>query len=215
MRIRALVVGLVIVGAGIAVTGRALSDDKGGKPAFSEEEMIKMAQEWMALAKPGEHHKQLNQFVGKWNTITKMWWGGPGTPAIETYGTAEIKWVLNGRFIMQESKGEMIMPSATGEMTKSPYNGMGFIGYDNYRNVFVGSWMDDVGTTMYTYKGTADPSGKVFNYYGEMDEPGLKMTGRMVHYRTTIINNDKHVFEVFDLAVGTDFKAFEITYTRQ
>ncbi len=41
------------------------------------------------------------------------------------------------------------------------------------------------------------------------------MTGRIVNYRTTIINNDKHIFEVFDLAVGTDYKAFEITYTRQ
>ena len=215
MRMRTLVVGLVIAGACVALSGRALSDDKGGQPEFSPEEMKKMMDEWLALGKPGDHHKHLNQFVGKWNTTTKMWMGGPAAPATETHGTAEIKWVLDGRFIMQESKGEMAMPSATGEMTRTPYNGMGFTGYDNYRNVYVGSWMDSVGTAMYTMKGTADPSGKVFNLYGEMDEPGMKMTGRIVNFRTTIINNDKHIFEVFDLAVGTDYKAFEITYTRQ
>ncbi len=215
MKLRALFVGLVIVGASIALTGRALSEDKGQQPAFTPEEMKKMMDEWMALGKPGKHHEQLNQFVGKWNSVTKMWFGGPGSPPVETHGTAEMKWVLNGRFMMHESKGEMAMPTATGEMTKTPYSGLGFLGYDNYRNVFVGSWMDGLGTAMYTYKGSADPSGKVFNYYGEMDEPGVKMIGRLVNYRTTIINNDKHIFEVFDLAVGTDYKAFEITYTRQ
>ena len=215
MRIRALVVGLVIIGASIALTGRALSDDKSGYPEPSPEEMAKMMEEWMAVAEPGEHHKHLNQFVGKWNTIMKIWFEGPGTPPVETHGTAEMKWILNGRFIMHESKGEMAMPTATGEMNKTPYSGLGFLGYDNYRNVFVGSWMDGLGTAMYTYKGTADPSGKVFNYYGEMDEPGVKMIGRLVNYRTTIINNDKHIFEVFDLAVGADYKTFEITYTRQ
>ena len=214
MRIRAVVVGLVIVGACIALTGRALSDEKGEQPAFTPEEMA-MMEEWKALAKPGKQHEHLNQFVGKWNTTTKVWYGGPGTPAAETHGTAEIKWVLSGRFIMQETKSQMKMPTATGEMETVPYQGMGFTGYDNYRNVYIGSWMDDLGTTMYTWKGTVDPSGKVFNFYGEMDEPGKKMTGRMVNYRTTIVNHDKHVFEMFDLAAGSDFKVFEITYTRQ
>ena len=49
MKKRALFVGLVIVGAGIALTGRALSEDKGGHPEFSPEEMKKMMDEWMAL----------------------------------------------------------------------------------------------------------------------------------------------------------------------
>jgi len=215
MRVRSLIVGLAAVGMFFIVVGRTWAEDKPAMGDMSPEEMAKMMEDWKALNQPSKGHDQLKQFVGKWNTVTKMWWGGPGTPATETKGTAEIKSIFGGRFIVQETTSEMQMPTATGEMETVPYHGMGITGYDNYRNVYISTWMDDMDTAMYTSRGTADPSGKIFSYYGEMDEPGMKMTGRMVHYKTRIINADKHVFEMFDLAVAPDYKVMEITYTRQ
>ena len=64
-------------------------------------------------------------------------------------------------------------------------------------------------------KGTCDPSGKVFTFYGEMDEPMIDVRGRMVKYVNRIIDDKKHVFEIYDLHAGPDYKVVEITYERK
>ena len=197
------------------ITTQVISDEQTPQGPYSPEDMAKMMEVWTALGAPGEHHKLLEPFVGQWNTVTKTWWGGPGSDPVESTGTTEVKWVLDGRFIMDETKSEFMMPTPTGEMKSTPYRGLGLTGYDNFRNMYVGVWMDSMGTQMLTMKGTADPSGKVFTFYGEMDEPGLNMVGRTVKYVTRIINNDKHVFEIYDLPVGDDYKVMELTYTRR
>ena len=215
MKPRTIVFGLGVIALSALVSTQAISGDKPGQGKYSPEDMAKMMQEWMALAAPGEHHKLLEPFVGQWNTVTKTWWGGPGSDAVQTNGTTEVKWILGGRYLMDETKSEFMMPTPTGEMKSTPYHGVGFTGYDNFRNMYVGVWMDDMGTQMLTMKGTAVPSGKVFTFYGEMDEPAMNMVGRTVKYVTRIINNDKHVFEIYDLPAGDDYKVMEITYTRR
>ena len=51
--------------------------------------------------------------------------------------------------------------------------------------------------------------------YGEMDDPMLGIHGRTVKHLTRFVNDDKHIFEIFDLAAGDDYKVIEITYTRK
>jgi hypothetical protein len=68
---------------------------------------------------------------------------------------------------------------------------------------------------MLTMRGGVDPSGKVFRYYGQMDEPMMDIVGRTVKYVNRIINDDKHVFEIIDLHAGDDYKVIELTYTRR
>ena len=82
-------------------------------------------------------------------------------------------------------------------------------------NMYVGCWADNMGTQMLTMKGMADPSGKVFTYFGEMDEPMLKVIGRTVKYVTRIVDKDTQVFEIFDLHAGPDYKVVEVTYKRK
>ena len=91
---------------------------------------------------------------------------------------------------------------------------MGLTGYDNYRNMYTGSWFSNMSTNMLTMTGTRHPQTGVFTYYGEMDEPGIKVTGRTVKYVTRIIDRNTHVFEIIDLHAGDDYKVIEITYTR-
>ncbi len=43
----------------------------------------------------------------------------------------------------------------------------------------------------------------------------LDIHGRMVKTVIRIINDDKHVFEMYDLAVGDAHKVMEITYARK
>jgi hypothetical protein len=168
----------------------------------------------MATMQPGPNHKWLDRFAGKWNTTMRMWMD-PSAPPMETKGTAEFKWILDGRFMSQEYKGEMLMPDATGAMKKIPHSGIGFLGYDNFRNVYVGNWCDSMGTTMLVFTGNKSQDGKTMTMYGQMDEPMLDIIGRTVKYVTRIENDRKFVFSVYDLHVADDYKAFEITYEKQ
>lgn len=200
------------------IAGLAFSQDKeaatGAMHEPSPEQMQAMMKEYMKTIEPGEGHKRLEYFIGTWDTVTLMWMGGPGSEPTESKGRSVMKWILGGRYVLHDHQGQMLVPDATGTMTMMPYNGMGLTGYDNVRNLYVSSWVNNMSTQMLTMKGACDPAGKVFTYYGEMDEPGMKVFGRVVKYVCRIIDKDKYVFEIIDLHAGDDYKVIEITYSR-
>jgi hypothetical protein len=181
----------------------------------SPDDMAKGMKAWMEAMKPGIHHKTFDDVLGQWDTVTKVWWGGPGTTPSETKGTTERRWVLGNRFVLEEAHGQMPMPDATGAMKMMPLEGMGMFGYDNFRNMYVGCWADTAGTQLLTMKGMADPSGKVITYFGEMDEPMMNVVGRTVKYVTRIVDKDTNVFEIYDLHAGDAYKVVEVTYKRK
>ena len=204
--------------AGALFVGRAMSQqDKPapGEPGGAMPDMQAMMKKWMATLKPNQNHKWLEQLAGKWNTTTRMWMMGPDAPPTEVKGTAEMKMVLDGRYLEQRAEGQMLMPTETGDMKPIPYAGMGLTGYDNFRKCYVGHWQDNMTTAMHTFKGQLDPSRKTLTMYGEMDEPMLDMVGRHVKYVTRIDSDKQFTFMVFDLAAGENHKALEIVYVRQ
>jgi hypothetical protein len=184
-----------------------------GGPAM--EEMKKMQERMMKVMMPGEHHKELEKFAGSWKTTLKMWMMGPAGPATTSSGTAEVRKVLDGRFMLEEYNGEMKMPGPDGKMQTMPFKGIGMMGYDNYKNMYVGSWADSMGTQLLNFMGTSPPGSKTITCYGQMDEPMMNVSGRMVKYETKIISDDKRVFTMYDLHAGPDYKVVEVTYERK
>jgi hypothetical protein len=181
----------------------------------SPPDMAAMMEAWMKTMRPGRGHQRLEPFVGKWDTVTKTWWGGPGSQAMENKGEQENTMVLGGRYLQSVYKGTTILPDDKGGMQSVPYEGMGLIGYDNYRKMYVGNWAHTMGTDMLIMRGAFDPAGKVLTFYGEMDEPMLGIVGRMVKYAFRVLDEDRYVFEVYDLHAGPEYKVSEITYTRK
>src|SRR6266852_9004741 len=59
------------------------------------------------LATPGEPHKLFASLAGSWETKTKEWME-PGKPPTESTGSAEMKMLLDGRFLYQEFNGNMM-----------------------------------------------------------------------------------------------------------
>ncbi|MGH7179921.1 MAG: DUF1579 domain-containing protein [Tepidisphaeraceae bacterium] len=207
-----IVVNAVVLGAVFAV-GRAMSQDK-PKDAPTTPDMAEMMKKWMATVEPGPNHKFLDQFVGNWKTTTKVWMD-PAAPPMQTAGTAEVKWVLGGRFILQQFKGAMLMPGPDGNMRKIPHEGMGLTGYDNFRHIYVGNWADNMGTALLSFSGTHVPGSKTLTMYGHMDEPMMDMVARTVKYVTTVESANKLVFAIYDLAAGDNYKVIEVTYEKQ
>jgi Protein of unknown function (DUF1579) len=189
-----------------ALASPALSQEKQGAAKMTPD-MQEMMKKWTEAATPGEPHKFFEQFVGKWDMATRMWMEGPGKPPAETKGTAEIRWIMDGRFILEE---------VVGQVMGQPHKGLGVTGYDNFKKKYVGYWLDNTSTALFNIEGSLDQTGKVLTSYGRMDEPMTGEHDKLIKFVTRVVSKDKRIFEIYDL-VGSpgEFKAVEIVYTRK
>lgn len=145
--------------------------------------------------------------VGTWDAEVKSWMNGLDGPPAVSKGTAEQKMLLGGRYLQQ---------SMTSEMMGQPFSGTGFTGFDNFKKKYVGVWIDNMTTAIATMEGSADKSGKTITMWGIMDEPATGEKNKKVKYVTHIVDANKHVFEMFDVATYGDKKpVMQITYTRK
>ena len=128
----------VCVSAVLATTAAnaEAGDNKGAQGKDDAQAMQAMQSMMIAMEKagaPGEHHKMLLKRVGKWDVVVKSWMA-PGQPPMETKGTAEAKSILGDRYIQM---------NFTGSFMDKPFIGIGTTGYDNIKNKFIGTWIDN------------------------------------------------------------------------
>ncbi len=195
----------VAVSALVLMSQVAWSQQEAGKKPTKADEQA-MMQKWMEAATPGAAHKPLDVCVGKWETSTSIWASGADKPPTVTKGTAEFKWILGGRFLQEDMQGQMM---------GQPYSGFGITGYDNFNKKYTMFWVDNSSTASFTADGTVDGTGKIFTYYGKMDEPMTGEHGKTVKYVSRVVDANKHTFEIFDLSrPEPDTRMVEITYTR-
>lgn len=199
---RQLMLGLTLVGATACVTHRVVSgEDRSGEQRPSAAQ----AKAPRRPTKPGKHHGHLKQFVGEWKAVVQVWEDPAGSPT-ESRGSMNYFWLLDGRFLGQEYKGES---------RDHPYDGLGAIGYDRVKKKYCGVWLDTASTAMTTELGDCDGDGKVFTFIGVEDDPA---TGRPVRRKSVrrVVGKDKHVVEQFrEDADGRMMKVLAITFTRK
>jgi hypothetical protein len=153
---------------------------------------------------PGEHHKHLNAGIGTWKTVMKMY-GMSGNELCTSEGTAERKWILNGRFIQEDYRDS------------DNFSGIGIIGYDNYRERYISTWCDNMGTAIMVMEGTCDPATKIATLYSA--EYKCPISGKQMKLKSVnrMTDDNTDVFEMFsvDCATGQECKMMVITYTRK
>ena len=205
MNINRLFVVTMCVGTLLAFNEAfAQKEKKADRGEPTEEEMMKR---WKDAATPGEAHKRLAEMVGSWETESTMWMNGPGSDSTITKGTAEFTMVLDGRFLRQDASGEML---------GQPMSGIGYTGYDNFKRRYVAVWVDNMGTAMFTMEGTPAADGKTITYRGTMDDPMTGEKNKKVKYTETMLDNDSHVFRMYDVtAHGDKQPVLKITYRRR
>ncbi|GJL64570.1 MAG: hypothetical protein NPIRA04_32240 [Nitrospirales bacterium] len=163
-----------------------------------------MMEMYKKLATPGEPHKLFASLAGSWTTTMKSWME-PGKPPMESTGTAEMKMLLDGRFLQQEF---------TGEMMGQPYSGIGIDAYDNVQKKYFTVWIDTMGTGIFMMEGTASDDGKTITLKGQHPEPG---GGQMSHRAIwTIVDDNTQTFDMYGTHHGgQEMKMMEIIYTRK
>ena len=198
MRVISLAVTTLCV---VLTVSTALAKDKKSEKQIDPQAMMET---YKKLATPGEPHKQLASLAGSWTTKTKSWME-PGKPPTESIGSAEMKTLLDGRFLQQEF---------TGEMMGQPFSGIGIDAYDNLRKRYVTAWVDTMGTGIFMMEGTASADGKTITLKGQHGEPG---GGHMTHRAIwKLVDANTQTFEMYGThGHGEEMKMIEITYTRK
>ena len=178
----------------------AMAKDKKSEKQMDPQSMMEL---YMQLATPGEPHKLFASLAGSWTTTTKEWME-PGKPPTESTGSADMKMLLDGRFLYQEFNSQMM---------GQPFSGIGIDAYDNLRKRYVTVWLDTMGTGIFLMEGTASTDGKTITLKGQHGEPG---GGQMTHRAIwKIVDNNTQTFDMFGThGHGKEMKMLEITYSR-
>jgi len=183
------------------VASAALATDD---PKMSKEEQAAM-EAMMKAAAPGDAHKKLDAMVGKWDGKVTMW-NAPGQPPAQWTATSDTVWVLGGRWIEEKVSGTFM---------GMPFHGLGYTGYDNMKKQYVGTWMDNMSTSMMLSTGESDATGKTWTFTSTMDDP---MSGKSmpVTQKVIVTDNDHHTMEMWTPGPdGKMFKMMEIAYSRK
>lgn len=168
--------------------------------ANSPEQIMEIYQK---LGTPGEPHRMLAKMEGNWKTRTRHWMS-PDQPAMTSEGSCVQKMILDGRFLHQAFKGDVM---------GAPFVGIGVNGYDNHTKKYVSTWMDSMGTGIYYFEGTADAEGRTITQECQYDDP-IKgpLTWRTI---TRFVDEDTHEFEMVSIdRSGKEEKMMEIMYIR-
>lgn len=104
---------------------------------------------------PGPMHARLAKLVGTWKGTNTMWMA-PGTEPMVTECTSTVASIMDGRYIQSEMTGEM---PGMGQ-----FKGLGFSGFDNVSQKFVGSWLDNHSTGIMTGVGELASDGSTMNW---------------------------------------------------
>ena len=207
MKFRLLTVGTAIAFSAAMFCLPAFAQDKSNAAKEKQAgapDMQEMMKKMAELAAPGSAHKALEPLVGEWNVESRFWMGGP-EPTVSK-GTSSKRWILGGRFLQEDFKGEFM---------SMPFQGMGLTGYDKMKQKYVGMWIDSMGTAMSTSEGSANGDGKVITTSGTMDDPMSGEKNKPIKYVLRIAGLDKHVLEMHDPSLGDKSRIAEITYTRK
>ncbi len=185
----------------LIVASPVIAKDKKAEKQMDPQAMMEV---YKKLAAPGEPHKLFASLAGSWETKTKEWME-PGKPPTESTGSAEMKMLLDGRFLYQEFNGNMM---------GQPFSGVGIDGYDNLRKRYVSTWIDTIGTGIFQMEGMASADGKTITLKGQHAELG---GGQMTHRAVwKIVDSNTQTFDMYGTHHGgKEMKMMEITYTKK
>lgn len=200
-----LLAGLLLVsslGTAFALTQEEKKAAPAGAP--TDDPMAAMMAKMEEYRKVGPAHKLLDPKAGKWNLEVKMFMD-PKAPPEVSKGTAELKWIMDGRYLID---------TTTGEFAGQKFDGHGMTGYDNLKKKYVSTWIDNFGSGIYYSEGTYDAASKTFTFTGEMPDC---LTGKFIKGRMTEKWTDNDHWTMQSYKPGPDGKevlGMEINYTR-
>lgn len=173
-------------------------------PEAPKPDSATVAKAWEAYMTPSKAHEMLAKDTGTWNAEMTFW--SPDSPEPMKYtSVATYKMILGGKY--QEA-------NYTGDMMGMPFEGKGTVAYDNAKEEFVSTWIDNMGTGMMVSKGKYDEASKTLTFTGTMVDPVTKKE-KQIKEIITYIDENTQKMEMFDVDNGKEFKSMEILSKRK
>ncbi len=198
----------VIVAASVVAlaAGVARADDaKSAKPPMDPAKQAAM-EKMMKLGSPSEAHKVFEPLAGNW-TYTGQFWMDPASPPETMTGTGTNSLIYGGRFLKEEFRGQ--------SPDQPPFEGTGYLGYDNIRKEYTSIWLDNMSTGVMISTGQYDPATKSIAEKSDFSCPITGETHRQARAVWTIVDQNHNTYTSYMTAPdGHEFKAMELRYTR-
>jgi hypothetical protein len=193
-----LVIGMAFV---VGTAAYALAADTGKPPSELDAVMMQVQK----YGTPGESHKRLEPFVGKW-TFRMRYWMKPGDTPQELHGMSENAWVFGGRFLKRDFKSAL---------DNQPVDAVGYTGYDNIRGEYQTVWLGTMGTGIMQVAGTYVAAANAITESGHFSCPITGEKARWMRSEWKILDNDHHTFSSYAKGPdGKEYKSVEEVYTR-
>jgi hypothetical protein len=156
---------------------------------------------WTLAGEPNAHHQKLAQLKGDWK-FTTQWRATAQEKAVESSGTSTFTVLYGGRYVEQRMEGTVL---------GKPYEGRGTLGYDNRKNRFVSSWIDNQQTSIITAEGTGNDDGIELSASHHIDPS----TGDASGGRLVLKLGSSPTLEWFEVGSdGKEYCASKTTYSR-
>jgi hypothetical protein len=153
---------------------------------------------------PGAGQARLDPMVGTFDVKIRTWLS-PNAAPVESHGSCVNVWVLGHRYIQS-----MLAAKVMGE----PFDGIGYVAYDNVGKTYQMAWMDGGSTAMTLYQGGFDGATKAATMKASVLNP-VTAKPTPLELRLSILPNGDHVSELWGQGAGTTlFKMMELRYTR-
>lgn len=192
---------LVLAMLALAATSYLAVQQKPERFAYPKpEDMQAGMARWMATFKPGPAHERLKELVGDWTVTMRM--GG-----VESQGSAKASWFVQGKWLQIDTQYSAMDQAILHRTT---------LGYDNFKQRYVASFVDSLQTTLNTASGLFGQSGDDLFLWGTIDEPMTPEQDKQVKYVYRGFGQDKWVLEVHDMMIGeSNTKVLEFAYVRK
>jgi hypothetical protein len=182
----------------------SIINTEGTKPGTKEDDTSTLAL-WQKYVTPGEMHKMMAKWDGKWDAEITMWMDA-STPPQNAKGKVENKMIMNGLYQVATFSADMM---------GMPYEGQGTTGFDNHRGLFESTWIDNMGSGIMKLEGFWNGSNKTINLKGRMVDP-FTATIKAVKQTIKIVDDYTQIMEMFGPgADGKEFRMLMIKYTRE
>lgn len=160
---------------------------------------------WQEYMTPGDVHKMVASWDGIWKTETKMWMA-PGAEPTTAAGTCTYQMVLGGRY--QQT-------SFNSDFMGMPFEGLGTLAYDNAKQVFVSTWIDNMSTGTMILQGKWNDKTRSMTLTGTTTDFTTKKDSK-VREVYTVKSDNEHVMETWmvDTKTGKEWKGMEIAFRR-
>jgi hypothetical protein len=157
----------------------------------------------MARATPGEMHQVLFQLIGAWHGDVSF------------YSETEREPLISSVQVFYESQLEnrFFTIKLIGEVNRIGMEGLGTLGYDNTRKLFIGTWIDNNHTGMISLEGRWEEDRKLISLRGKRFDP-VNGKEKAIKVNLTLVDDFNHTLEVYSIDGSAEMKVTTINFRR-